>query len=77
MINLPNPCHEAIEKVSQGNVVTTVLPKPKQTVTLPPPTVIAPKLKTPSPVTSTLIPTIPPTTTSPLTMTTQPQQPCH
>ena len=64
--------YEAIEKVSQGNVVTTVLPKPKQTATLPPPTVIAPKLKTPSPVTSTLIPTIPPTTTSPLTMTTQP-----
>ena len=64
--------YEAIEKVSQGNVVTTILPKPKQTATLPPPTVIAPKLKTPSPVTSTLIPTIPPTTTSPLTMTTQP-----
>ena len=64
--------YEAIEKVSQGNVVTTVLPKPKQTATLPPPTVIAPKLKTPSSVTSTLIPTIPPTTTSPLTMTTQP-----
>ena len=64
--------YEAIEKVSQGNVVTTVLPKPKQTATLPPPTAIAPKLKTPPTVTSTLIPTIPPTTTSPLTMTTQP-----
>ena len=28
--------YEAIEKVSQGNVVTTVLPKHKQTATLPP-----------------------------------------
>ena len=64
--------YEAIIKVSQGNVVTTVLPKPKPTVTLPPPTAIAPKLKTPPTVTSTLIPTIPPTTTSPLIMTTQP-----
>ena len=64
--------YEAIEKVSQGNVVTTVLPKPKPTATLPPPTAIAPKLKTPPTVTSTLIPTIPPTTTSPLIMTTQP-----
>ena len=60
------------KKVSQGNVVTTVLSKPKPTATLPPPTVIAPKLKTPPTVTSTLIPTIPPTTTSPLMMTTQP-----
>ena len=51
--------YEAIEKVSQGNVVTTVLPKPKPTATLPPPTAIAPKLKTPPTVTSTLIPTIP------------------
>ena len=64
--------YEAIIKVSQGNVVTTVLPKPKPTATLPPPTAIAPKLKTPPTVTSTLIPTIPPTTTSPLIMTTQP-----
>ena len=64
--------YEAIEKVSQGNVVTTVPPKPKPTATLPPPTAIAPKLKTPPTVTSTLIPTIPPTTTSPLIMTTQP-----
>ena len=64
--------YEAIEKVSQGNVVTTVLPKPKPTATLPPPTAITPKLKTPPTVTSTLIPTIPPTTTSPLIMTTQP-----
>ena len=38
-------------------VVTTVLPKPKPTATLPPPTAIAPKLKTPPTVTSTLIPT--------------------
>ena len=60
------------KKVSQGNVVTTVLSKPKPTVTLPPPTAIAPKLKTPPTVTSTLIPTIPPTTTSPLITTTQP-----
>ena len=52
--------YEAIVKVSQGNVVTTVLPKPKPTVTLPPPTAIAPKLKTPPTVTSTLIPTIHP-----------------
>ena len=51
---------------------TTVLPKPKPTATLPPPTVIAPKLKIPPTITSTLIPTIPPTTTSPLIMTTQP-----
>ena len=64
--------YEATEKVSQGNVITTVLPKPKPTATLPPPTVIAPKLKIPPTVTSTLIPTIPPTTTSPLIMTTQP-----
>ena len=64
--------YEAIVKVSQGNVATTVLPKPKPTVTLPPPTAIAPKLKTPPTVTSTLMPTIPPTTTSPLIMTTQP-----
>ena len=64
--------YEAIEKVSQGNVVTTVPPKPKPTATLPPPTAIAPKLKTPPTVTSTLIPTIPRTTTSPLIMTTQP-----
>ena len=64
--------YEAIEKVSQGNVVTTVPPKPKPTATLPPPTAIAPKLKTPPTITSTLIPTIPPTTTSPLIMTTQP-----
>ena len=64
--------YEAIEKVSQGNVVTTALSKPKPTTTLPPLTVIAPKLKTPPTVTSTLIPTIPPTTTSPLIMTTQP-----
>ena len=79
--------YEAIEKVSQGNVVTavppkpkptaTVPPKPKPTATLPPPTAIAPKLKTPPTVTSTLIPTIPPTTTSPLIMTTQPTAPCH
>ena len=62
--------YEAIEKVSQGNVVTTVPPKPKPTATLPPPTAITPKLKTPPKVTSTLIPTIPPTTTSPLIMTT-------
>ena len=64
--------YEAIIKVSQENVVTTVLPKLKPTATLPPPTAIAPKLKTPPTVTSTLIPTIPPTTTSPLIMTTQP-----
>ena len=64
--------YEAIIKVSQGNVVTTVQPKPKPTATLPPPTAIAPKLKTPPTVTSTIIPTIPPTTTSPLIMTTQP-----
>ena len=51
---------------------TTVLPKPKPTATLPPPTAIAPKLKIPPTVTSTPIPTIPPTTTSPLIMTTQP-----
>ena len=37
--------YEAIEKVSQGNVVTTVLPKPKPTATLPPPTAIAPLTK--------------------------------
>ena len=36
--------YEAIVKVSQGNVATTVLPKPKPTVTLPPPTALA-KLK--------------------------------
>ena len=44
---------------------TTVLPKPKLTATLPPPTAIALKLKIPPTVTSTLIPTIPPITTSP------------
>ena len=44
---------------------TTVLPKPKQTATLPPPTAIALKLKIPPTVTSTLIPTIPPIATSP------------
>ena len=44
---------------------TTVLPKPKLTATLPPPTAIALKLKIPPTVTSTLIPTIPPIATSP------------
>ena len=34
---------------------TTVLPKPKPTATLPPPTAIAPKLKIPPTITSTLI----------------------
>ena len=43
---------------------TTVLPKPKLTATVPPPTAIALKLKIPPTVTSTLIPTIPPITTS-------------
>ena len=38
---------------------TTILPKPKLTATLPPPTAIALKLKIPPTVTSTLIPTIP------------------
>ena len=50
---------------------TTVLPKPIPTMTLPPPSAIAPKLKIPPTVTSTLIPTIPPATTSTLIMTTQ------
>ena len=44
---------------------TTVLPKPKLTPTLPPPTAIALKLKIPPTVTSTRIPTIPPIATSP------------
>ena len=44
---------------------TTVLPKPKLTATLPPPTAIALKQKIPPTVTSTLIPTIPPIATSP------------
>ena len=44
---------------------TTVLPKPKLTATLPPPTAITLKLKIPPTVTSTLIPTIPPIATSP------------